>query len=62
MVLGISNAAFLSDWTKQEITLPVDEDLFYELLQERIRNSKVKKENKASVIVDVNGTYGHKDK
>ena len=60
--LTISNAAFLSDWTKQEITLPMDEDLFYELLQERIRNSKVHKEEKASVIVDVNGTYGHKDK
>ena len=60
--LTISNAAFLSDWTKQEITLPMDEDLFYELLQERIKNSKVKKEAKASVIVDVNGTYGHKDK
>ena len=60
--LTISNAAFLSDWTKQEITLPMDEDLFYELLQERIRNSKVKKEEKASVIVDVNGTYGHKEK
>ena len=60
--LTISNAAFLSDWTKQEITLPMDEDLFYELLQERIRNSKVKKEEKASVIVDVNGTYCHKEK
>ena len=60
--LTISNAAFLSDWTNSEITLPMDEDLFYELLQERIRNSKVRKEEKASVIVDVNGTYGHKDK
>ena len=60
--LTISNAAFLSDWTKQEITLPMDEDLFYELLQERINNSTVRKEEKASVIVDVNGTYGHKDK
>jgi len=59
--LTISNAAFLSDWTGEEITLPMDEDLFYELLQERIKNSKIKKEQKASVIVDVNGTYGHKE-
>ena len=34
--LTISNAAFLSDWTGKEITLPLDEDLFYELLMERV--------------------------
>lgn len=56
--LTISNAAFLSDWTNAEITLPMDEELFYELLQERIKNSKIHKEEKASTITNLDGTYG----
>lgn len=58
--LTISNAAFLSDWTGKEITLPMDEDLFYELLQQRIANSKVKKETAPSVIEDLSGTYNER--
>ncbi len=58
--LTISNAAFLSDWTGKEITLPMDEDLFYELLQQRISNSKVKKEVKPSKIEDLSGTYNRR--
>lgn len=38
--LTISNAAFLSSWLKKDITLPIDEDLFYTLLQEKIKSSK----------------------
>ena len=56
--LTISNAAFLSDWTKQEITLPMDEDLFYELLQERIRNSKVDLSKKVAKAPKMDGGYG----
>ena len=56
--LTISNAAFLSDWTKQEITLPMDEDLFYELLQERIRNSNVDLTKKVSKPAQMDGSYG----
>ena len=55
--LTISNAAFLSDWLGKEIVLPMDEDLFYQLLQERIANSKVQKEEKASKIENLSGTY-----
>lgn len=55
--LTISNAAFLSDWTGKEITLPMDEDLFYELLSERIKHSHIKKETAPAVIENLDGTY-----
>ena len=55
--LMISNAAFLSSWLDKEVTLPVDEDLFYEMLQERIRNSKFKKHVSAQVETDMKSTY-----
>ena len=35
----ISNAIHLSDWLGKTIELPIDEDLFYEKLQEKIKNS-----------------------
>ena len=54
--LTISNAAFLSDWTGKEITLPMDEDLFYEELQKRIATSR-HKSVKSSAIEDLSGTY-----
>ena len=54
--LTISNAAFLSDWTVKEITLPMDEDLFYEELQKRIATSR-HKSVKSSAIEDLSGTY-----
>ena len=54
--LTISNAAFLSDWTGKEITLPMDEDLFYEELQKRIATSR-HKSVKSSAIENLSGTY-----
>ena len=54
--LTISNAAFLSDWTGQEITLPMDEDRFYELLKERIKTSR-RKAAVSTDIQDLSGTY-----
>lgn len=41
--LQISNAIHLSAWTSQWIDIPVDEDLFYEKLQEKIQSSKTNK-------------------
>ncbi len=43
--LEISNAAYLSSWIDSEISLPIDEELFYEELQKRVNNSKVKAEH-----------------
>ncbi|MBQ7152583.1 MAG: Gfo/Idh/MocA family oxidoreductase [Clostridia bacterium] len=55
--LTISNAAFLSSWLDKEIVLPLDEDLFYEKLQEKIKNSTYKKVVDAKGPVDLSGTY-----
>ncbi len=55
--LTISNAAFLSQWLGKEVTLPIDEDLFYQLLQERIQASEKKNVSFHSKIEDISGTY-----
>jgi len=54
--LTISNAMHLSDWTDDWVTLPLDEDLFYELLQQRIKNSKTKKVS-GDKVLNVDGTF-----
>jgi len=40
--LEISNAIYLSSWLKQMVELPVNPDLFYKKLQEKIQQSKGK--------------------
>lgn len=56
--LTISNAAHLSSWLNKEITLPLDEDLFYAELQKKIASGKAEKENvTSSVQGDMSGTY-----
>ena len=54
--LTLSNAMHLSAWTGKEITLPIDEDQFYELLMQRVATSR-RKENVKTVISDLSGTY-----
>jgi len=55
--LTISNAMHLSAWTGETVDLnSFPDDKFYELLQDRIKNSKVKKEEK-SIVSDTEGTY-----
>ena len=57
--LTISNAAHLSSWLGRKITLPIDEDLFYEELQKKIASSCGKKEPVKEVVVeDMSSTYG----
>ncbi len=55
--LTISNAAFLSSWLDKEIVLPIDEDLFYEKLQEKIANSTHKKVVVEQVQQDMSSTF-----
>ena len=55
--LTISNATFLSSWLDKEIVLPIDEDLFYEKLQEKIKNSTHKKTVVEQVQQDMSSTY-----
>jgi predicted dehydrogenase len=55
--LSLSNAMMLSAWTDNWVDLPVDEDLFYEKLQEQIRTSKSTKDSSASKTLDVEGSH-----
>ncbi|MDD6032059.1 MAG: Gfo/Idh/MocA family oxidoreductase [Oscillospiraceae bacterium] len=53
--LTLSNAMHLSSWLGQPVTLPLDEDLFLEKLNEKVATSKVK--TGESVHFDTEGTY-----
>ena len=56
--LMLSNAIHLSSWLGHPVTLPIDEELFLEKLNERRATSRVK--TGESVFSDTNGTYGSK--
>ena len=55
--LMLSNAMHLSGFLGREVTLPIDEDLFYEELKKRIAVSRRKPES-AAVVADLSNTYG----
>lgn len=55
--LTISNAAFLSSWLDKTVELPIDEDLYYNMLLEKIANSTAKKTVVAQVEEDMNSTF-----
>lgn len=56
--LTISNAIHLSAWTDDWVELDnLDEDLYYNILQDKIKNSTFKKEVKADTVLDVKGTH-----
>lgn len=54
--LEISNAILLSAWTDTWVDVPVDEDLFYRKLQEKIETSTFEKKA-AGATMDVEGTF-----
>ena len=54
--LTISNAMHLSSWTDSWIELPLDEELFYRMLQEKIAKSTFKKPS-TNRTMDVSGTF-----
>lgn len=54
--LQISNAMHLSAWTDSWVDIPVNEDLFHEKLQERIKASTYMKET-GNKTLDVKGTF-----
>ncbi len=55
--LQLSNAMLLSSWTDSTVDLPVDEDAFYDLLQERIAQSTSDKDADKSDVMAVDGTF-----
>ena len=52
----LSNAMQLSTFLGREVTLPIDDDLYYEELMKRVATSKVKTNVKA-VVADTAGTF-----
>jgi predicted dehydrogenase len=55
--LQISNAIQLSSWTDNWVSIPVDEDLYFEKLQEKIKKSKPKKIKTDSNKKDIKITF-----
>ncbi len=57
--LMLSNAMHLSAFLGREVTLPIDENLFYEEMKKRIATSRRKESNPANAVVaDLSGTFG----
>lgn len=54
--LTLSNAMHLSSWLGREITLPLDEELYYEELSKRIATSR-RKDNVKEAVADTANTY-----
>ena len=55
--LMISNAAHLSSWKGETVTLPIDEDEFYKLLMDKVASSKAKEDVISVVNEDMSSTY-----
>ena len=55
--LTISNAAFLSSWLDKTVELPLDEELYYSLLKEKIATSKTDKVVVERVEEDMSSTF-----
>ena len=53
----LSNAMHLSSWTDDWVDIPVDENLFYDKLQEQIKNSTTAKDASVSSVMDVDGSF-----
>ena len=57
--LMISNAMHLSAWTGKEVELPFDEQLFKNLLMERVKTSRRKTEVAGAGVTDLSSTYNN---
>ncbi len=55
--LQISNAVYLSTWLDDWVSIPVDEELYYRKLQEKINTSTFRKSKTEAKVSDVNGTF-----
>lgn len=54
--LEISNAIYLSSWLDQWVELPLDEELFLQKLEEKVKNSSFVK-TKQEKVMDVRGSF-----
>ena len=53
--LEIANAIYLSSWLNETIDLPVDADLYYAKLQEKINTSTFVKKHVTNTTLEVKG-------
>ena len=53
--LMLSNAMHLSAWLDRAVTLPFDEQLFYDLLMEKCKTSRRKEEK--DITISTEGSY-----
>ena len=56
--LMLSNAIHLSAWTGETVSLPIDEQKFLDLLNEKCKTSRHKED--VDVVMDTSGSYGSK--
>ena len=54
--LMLSNAMHLSAWTESKVTLPIDEDLYYDELMKRVKTSR-RKTTTVEIVADTSNTY-----
>ena len=54
--LMLSNAMHLSAWTESKVSLPIDEDVYYEELMKRVKTSK-HKTTTVEAVADTSGSY-----
>ncbi len=56
--LTISNCAHLSSWLNKTVELPIDKELYFNMLQEKINSSKFVKVTREAVQQDMDSTFG----
>ena len=54
--LMLSNAMHLSAWTESKVSLPINEDVYYEELMKRVKTSK-RKTTIVEAVADTSGSY-----
>ena len=57
--LTISNCAHLSSWLDKTVELPIDKELYFEMLQDKIASSKFVKVTKEVAQQDMSSTFGN---
>ncbi|MEK3890513.1 Gfo/Idh/MocA family protein [Bacillus sp. FSL K6-3431] len=55
--LAITNAVYLSSWMDNWVDMPIDEDLYYAKLQEKMKESSYEKPTKEDLTLNVSGTH-----
>jgi predicted dehydrogenase len=53
----LANAMLLSAWTDDWVELPIDDEKYYEMLQQKIAGSTARKKETTGKVTDLSGTY-----